>query len=77
MRFVILYKGKTSKGSNYYKMLVEIAEGVWEDVVYFGNTEPKEITKVRAYKDSWLAEIQAHTSRDRDTGKFKCKRVVA
>ena len=74
MKFRILYKDVTSKGSNYFKLLVEIANGIWEEATYFGNTTPKEISSLRVYKDGWIAEIQKHTSRDRDTGKFKCKR---
>lgn len=77
MRFKILYKDRTSRGSNYFKILVEIANGIWEEVVYFGNTEPKKITSVRAYKDGWIAEIQKHTSRDKKTGKFKGLRRIA
>lgn len=76
MRFRVLYKSQTSKGSNYYKLYVEYANGVWEDAVYFGNTEPKQITKLRVYKDGWVAEIQPHTSRDKKTGQFKGKREV-
>lgn len=76
MRFIILYKDVTSKGSNYFKLLVEIANGIWEEVTYFGNTTPTAISKVSVYKDSWIAQIQPHVSRDRNTGKYKCKRVV-
>lgn len=74
--FVLLYKGQTSKGSNYYKLMVEIGNGIWEDAVYFGNTLPKEVSKLRLYKDGWIAEIQKHTSRSRDTGRFIGRRVV-
>lgn len=77
MRFVLLYKGTTVKGSNYYKLMVEIADGIWEDAVYFGNTAPRAISKLRVYKDGWIAEIQKHTSRSKDTGRFIGKRVVA
>ena len=75
MNFTILYKSVTPKGSNYFKLLVEYASGIWEEATYFGNTTPKQITSLRAYKDSWIAEIQKHTSRDRDSGRFKGKRV--
>lgn len=75
MRFMILYKDKTSKGANYFKLLVEYATGLWEEATYFGNTTPKQITSLKLYKDSWIAEIQKHTSRDRDNGRFKCKRA--
>ena len=74
MNFVVLYKTQTSKGANYFKLLVEIANGIWEDAVYFGSTTPKQITSLRVYKDSWIAEIQKHTSRDQKTGQFKNKR---
>ena len=77
MKFIVLYKDVTSKGANYFKLLVEFANGIWEEATYFGNTTPKEISSLRVYKDSWIAEIQKHTSRDRDTGKFKGKRKVA
>lgn len=76
MRFKILYKDKTSRGSNYFKLMVEIANGIWEDAVYFGNTEPKQITSVRLYKDGWIADIQKHVSRDKKTGRFKGRRVA-
>lgn len=75
MKFMILYKDTTSKGSNYFKLLVEYANGIWDEAVYFGNTTPKEITSLRAYKDGWIAEIQKHTSRDKNSGRFKCKRA--
>lgn len=75
MNFMVLYKDKTSKGSNYFKLLVEYASGIWEEAVYFGNTTPKKITSLKAYKDGWIAEIQKHTSRGRDSGRFKCKRA--
>lgn len=75
MNFKILYKDKTSKGSNYFKLYVEYAPGIWEDAVYFGNTTPKKISSLKAYKDGWIAEIQKHTSRDRNSGRFKCKRT--
>ncbi len=71
MNFKTLYKDVTSRGSNYYKLLVEIANGIWVDAVYFGNTAPKAITKLSAGKDGWIVEIQKHQSRDRDTGRFK------
>ena len=75
MNFMVLYKDRTSKNSNYFKLLVEVANGIWEEATYFGNTTPKQITSLKLYKDSWIAEIQKHTSRDRDSGKFKCKRT--
>lgn len=75
MNFSILYKDKTSKGSNYFKLLVEISNGLWEEAVYFGNTVPKEITSLKLHKDKWIAEIQKHTSRDQHTGRYKGKRV--
>lgn len=77
MPFVILYKAVTSKGSNYYKLLVEVGNGIWEEATYFGNTTPKKITGLRLYKDGWIADIQKHTSRSRDTGRFIGKRVLA
>ena len=77
MNFIVLYKDKTSRGSNYFKLLVEYANGIWEEAAYFGNTTPKQITSLKAYKDSWVAEIQKHTSRDRDSGRFKGKRTTS
>ena len=77
MKFIVLYKNKTSKGSNYFKIMVEIADNIWEYAVYYGSTVPKEITSLRLYKDSWIAEIQKHTSRDQKTGKYKCARKIA
>lgn len=77
MKFIILYKDTTSKGSNYYKLLVEVANGIWEEAIYFGNTTPKVISKMSVYKDSWIAQIQPHVSRDKDTGRYKGKRAVA
>lgn len=74
MNFLILYKGLTTKGCNYFKLLVEYANGIWEEATYFGNTTPKQVTSLKVYKDSWVAEIQKHTSRDRDSGRFKGKR---
>ena len=76
MQFKVLYRRQTSKGANYYKLMVEIANGIWEDATYFGNTFPKEISSLRVYKDGWIAEIQKHTSRDQKTGQFKGKRKV-
>lgn len=76
MRFIILYKDVTSSGSNYYKLLVEMANGIWEEAVYFGNTVPKMISKISMYKDGWIAQIQPHVSRDKDTGRYKGKREV-
>ena len=74
MNFAILYKDKTSKGANYFKLLVEIANGIWEEATYFGSTTPKEITSLVLRNDRWVAQIQSHTSRDQVTGKFKGKR---
>lgn len=74
IRFKILYKAQTSKGSNYFKLYVEYAHGIWEDAVYFGSTVPKEITGLKPYGDGWIAEIQSHVSRDQKTGQFKGKR---
>lgn len=74
MNFMILYKSITTKGSNYFKLLVEYANGIWEEATYFGNTTPKQVTSLKVYKDGWVAEIQKHTSRDRDSGRFKGKR---
>lgn len=71
MKFMILYKDVTSKGANYFKILVEIANGIWVEAVYFGNTTPKAISKISLRGDSWVAEIQNHQSRDKYTGKFK------
>lgn len=75
MSFKVLYKGKTSKGSNYFKMLVEWAEGIWEEAVYFGSTTPKAVMSIKPYGDGWIAQIQDHVSRDQRTGQFKGKRV--
>ena len=75
MNFMVLYKDRTSRNSNYFKLLVEVANGIWEEATYFGNTTPKKITALKLYKDKWIVEIQKHTSRDRDSGKFKCKRA--
>lgn len=75
MRFKILYKAKTPRNCNYYKLLVEIANGIWEEATYFGNTMPKAISGLSVYKDMWIAKIQKHTSRDRDTGRFKAARA--
>lgn len=74
---MILYKSVTTKGSNYFKLLVEYANGIWEEATYFGNTTPKQVTSLKVYKDSWIAEIQKHTSRDRDSGRFKGKRITS
>lgn len=71
MNFINLYKDVTVKGSNYFKLLVEIANGVWVEATYFGNTTPKKIAKVSLKNDNWIVEIQKHQSRDRDTGRFK------
>ena len=76
IKFKVLYKGQTNKGSNYYKLYVEYAHDIWEEATYFGNTVPKKITDLRPYKDGWIAEIQKHTSRDKNTGKFKCARKL-
>ena len=76
MNFAILYKSKTNKGANYFKLLVEIANGIWEEATYFGSTTPKEITSLVLRNDRWVAQIQSHTSRDQVTGKFKGKRRV-
>lgn len=74
MNFKILYKDVTSRGSNYFKLLVEYAHGIWEEATYFGNTVPKKISSLRVYKDGWVAEIQKHVSRDKNTGRYKGKR---
>lgn len=77
MKFMVVTKERTTRGANYYKMLVEIANGIWEEAYYFGNTTPTEITSLHlSNNDTWVAEIQKHTSRDRDTGRFKGKRKV-
>lgn len=52
MNFAILYKDKTSKGANYFKLAVEIANGIWEEATYFGSTTPKEITSLKLYVTS-------------------------
>ena len=70
LNFEILYKSITAKKANYYKLLVEVADGIWEEAFYFGNTTPKQVTKLSYKNDMWKVEIQKHTSRDRDTGKF-------
>ena len=77
MKYIILYKNKTSKGANYFKLMVEIANGIWEDAVYFGSTVPRMITSLKPYKNGWTAQIQQHISRDQMTGRYKCKRKVA
>lgn len=74
MNFQILYKNKTSRGANYFKLLVEIANGIWEEATYFGSTTPKEIISLTLKNDRWVAQIQNHVSRDQATGKFKGKR---
>ena len=74
MNFAILYKDKTSRGANYFKLLVEIAHGIWEEATYFGSTTPKEITSLTLNKDRWVAQIQKHISRDQVTSQFKGKR---
>lgn len=74
MNFKILYKDVTSRGSNYFKLLVEYAHGIWEEATYFGNTTPKKISSLKLYKDKWVAQIQKHTSRDKNTGRYKGKR---
>ena len=56
MKFLVLYKDVTSRGSNYYKLSVEIANGIWVDAVYFGNTTPKAITRVIAGNNGWMVE---------------------
>lgn len=71
MKFLVLYKNVTSRGANYFKLLVEIANGIWVEAVYFGNTTPKAISKISLRGDSWIVEIQKHQSRDKYTGKFK------
>lgn len=76
MNFKILYKDVTSRGSNYFKLLVEYAHGIWEEATYFGNTVPKKISSLKLYKDKWVAQIQKHTSRDQVTGQFKGKRRI-
>lgn len=76
MNFAILYKSKTSKGANYFKLLVEIANGIWEEATYFGSTTPRKITALVLKNDRWVAQIQKHTSRDQVTGQFKGKRRV-
>lgn len=76
MNFKILYKDATSRGSNYFKLLVEYAHGIWEEATYFGNTVPKKISSLKLYKDKWVAQIQKHTSRDQVTGQFKGKRRI-
>lgn len=75
MAFKVLYKAQTSKGANYYKMMVEVGKDIWEDAVYFGNTAPTAVTALRVYKDGWIAEIQKHTSRNQKTGRFQGARA--
>lgn len=74
MTFKVLYKSKTAKGSNYFKLLVEVANGIWQDAVYFGSTVPKKISSLTPYGDAWRAEIQPHTSRNQVTGRFQGSR---
>jgi hypothetical protein len=74
INFIVLYKAQTPKGANYYRLLVEYAEDLWDFATYFGNTTPTAVTSLKPYNDGWIAEIQPHTSRDRDTGRFKGKR---
>lgn len=76
MPFKILYKSRTARGSNYFKLLVEIASGIWEDAVYFGNTTPKKISSVSPYGNAWKVEIQPHTSRNQQTGRFQGSRKI-
>jgi hypothetical protein len=78
MQFIILYKAQTSRGHNYFKLLVEIAHGIWEEATYFGSTTPSAITSLSLSTNGyWVAEIQKHTSRDQNTGRFKGKRKTA
>lgn len=77
-KFELMHKGKTASGSNYFKLMVEIEPDIWVEARYFGNTVPKKVTAVTKRADgSWVVSIQPHTSRDKDTGKFKSyKRVL-
>lgn len=77
MKFIILYRGISSRGASYYKLYVEIFNGYWEEATYFGSTKPKCISKLKIYKDGWIAEIQPHTSRSQKTGQFKGARKAA
>lgn len=71
MNFEILYKKQTANGSNYFKLRVEIEPGIWVEARYFGNTVPKEVTAVtRRANGDWVVDIQKHTSRDKNTGRF-------
>lgn len=74
MNFFVSGKGLTARGSNYFDVDVEIANGIWIKSTYFGNTVPKSISSVKPSGDRWIAEIQKHTSRDKHTGQFKGKR---
>lgn len=76
LKFTVLYKGRTKTGSNYFKLLVEIANGIWEEATYFGSTSPKEVTSLSLHGDRWIAQIQKHTSRDQITGQFKGRRKL-
>ena len=77
MQFIILYKAQTSRGANYYKLYVEMANGIWVNAIYFGSTVPKKITCLKLRNDGWVVEIQQHTSRDQKTGQFKGRRKTA
>lgn len=74
MNFFVSGKGLTTRGSNYFSVDVEIANGIWIKSTYFGNTTPKAISSVKPSGDRWIAEIQKHISRDQHTGQFKGKR---
>ena len=70
--FIILYKGQTETKCNYFKLLVQLDEGLWKEAYYFGNTVPKNVTATFISNNGRLkVDIQVHTSRDKNTGKFK------
>ncbi|MCD8201955.1 MAG: hypothetical protein LUD47_07815 [Clostridia bacterium] len=75
--FEIVKKDRTARNCNYYVMNVTLEDGEVVQATYFGNTTPTEVTKVYMNKYGYYqAEIQPHTSRDRDTGMFKGSRKV-
>lgn len=68
-------KEKTEHNANCWNIVVRTDKGE-EECTYFGNTKPKKVLAIKTettksgtkYK---IAVIQPHTSRDKNTGKFK------
>lgn len=65
---------KTERGAKYWNVVVWDGEGYLE-CTYFGNTKPKKVLAVKVSSRKGMnyfnAIIQPHTSRDKDTGRFK------